>query len=158
MTGLPLTVVSALKLAVLPPGPPSETVNAGVKPFWPVVTIPPVPDRQPVRVEHRHSSGVRAGGEERVGDRRRRLFDGLSRERVVELPAEVGYATWRGRSAGVERHIGPTTGGDRLRGGRQGAGERQTLHAAVGVIAPLLLVPLEVSVDPLVAVVARVIR
>src|SRR5215471_12644949 len=45
MTGLPLTVVSALKLTVVPA--PCETVNAGWNPFLPVTTIPPVPDDSP---------------------------------------------------------------------------------------------------------------
>src|SRR5215831_11284166 len=40
MTGLPLTVVSALKPTVVPA---CEAVNAGWKPFLPVTTIPPVP-------------------------------------------------------------------------------------------------------------------
>src|SRR5690349_2188844 len=41
MTGLPLSVVSALKFMVSPA--PGETVNAGWNPFFPVTTIPPVP-------------------------------------------------------------------------------------------------------------------
>ena len=45
MTGLPLTVVSALKLTVVPA--PCETVNAGWNPFLPVTTIPPVPADSP---------------------------------------------------------------------------------------------------------------
>src|SRR6476646_10330335 len=45
MTGLPLTVVSALKLTVVPA--PCETVNAGWNPFLPVTTIPPVPADRP---------------------------------------------------------------------------------------------------------------
>lgn len=45
MTGLPLTVVSALKLTVVPPV--CETVNAGWNPFLPVTTIPPVPAESP---------------------------------------------------------------------------------------------------------------
>src|ERR1700747_2673850 len=45
MTGLPLMVVSALKLTVVPA--PGETVNAGWNPFLPVTTIPPVPAESP---------------------------------------------------------------------------------------------------------------
>src|SRR3954470_4483992 len=45
MTGLPLMVVSALKL-VAPPAP-RETVNAGWNPFLPATTIPPVPVESP---------------------------------------------------------------------------------------------------------------
>src|SRR6185437_13521671 len=45
MTGLPLTVVSALKFTVAPA--PGETVNAGWNPFLPVTTIPPVPAESP---------------------------------------------------------------------------------------------------------------
>src|SRR5690349_24137439 len=46
MTGLPLTVVSALKLTVAPG--PCETVNAGWNPSLPVTTIPPVPADSPL--------------------------------------------------------------------------------------------------------------
>src|ERR1043165_7485298 len=45
MTGLPLTVVSALKLTVAPGC--WETVNAGWKPALPVATTPPVPVDSP---------------------------------------------------------------------------------------------------------------
>ena|ERR1051326_1251819 len=45
MTGLPLTVVSALKFTVVPG--PCETVNAGWNPLLPVTTIPPVPVDSP---------------------------------------------------------------------------------------------------------------
>src|SRR6476660_1856846 len=45
MTGLPLTVVSALKFTVVPA--PCEAVNAGWNPFLPVTTIPPVPADSP---------------------------------------------------------------------------------------------------------------
>src|SRR5436190_21753299 len=45
MTGLPLTVVSALKFTVVPA--PFETVNAGWNPSLPGTTIPPVPDDSP---------------------------------------------------------------------------------------------------------------
>src|SRR5438477_8912812 len=45
MTGLPLTVVSELKLTAVPA--PCETVNAGWNPSLPVTTIPPVPDDSP---------------------------------------------------------------------------------------------------------------
>src|SRR5580765_126936 len=45
MTGLPLTVVSALKFTVVPA--PFEAVNAGWNPFLPVTTIPPVPAESP---------------------------------------------------------------------------------------------------------------
>src|SRR5262249_33704862 len=45
MTGLPLTVVSALKLTDVPG--PCETVNAGWNPSLPVTTIPPVPAESP---------------------------------------------------------------------------------------------------------------
>src|SRR5690348_12604971 len=45
MTGLPLTVVSALKFTVVPAA--FETVNAGWNPFLPVTTIPPVPADSP---------------------------------------------------------------------------------------------------------------
>ena len=48
MTGLPLMVVSALKLTVVPA--PCETVNAGWNPFLPVTTIPPVPADNPSRL------------------------------------------------------------------------------------------------------------
>src|SRR5436190_15254302 len=48
MTGLPLTVVSALKFTVVPA--PFETVNAGWNPSLPGTTIPPVPDDSPSRV------------------------------------------------------------------------------------------------------------
>ena len=45
MTGRPLTVVSALKLTVVPV--PLTNVNAGWNPSWPVTTIPPVPADSP---------------------------------------------------------------------------------------------------------------
>src|SRR6478736_1952845 len=45
MTGLPLTVVSALKFTVVPAT--GETVNAGWNPLLPVTTIPPVPVDRP---------------------------------------------------------------------------------------------------------------
>ena len=48
MTGLPLTVVSALKVTVVPA--PCETVNAGWNPSLPGTTIPPVPDDSPSAV------------------------------------------------------------------------------------------------------------
>src|SRR5437764_9346079 len=48
MTGLPLTIVSALKRTVVPA--PCETVNAGWNPLLPGTTIPPVPDDSPSAV------------------------------------------------------------------------------------------------------------
>src|SRR4051794_12022104 len=45
MTGLLLTVVSALKSTVVPAT--CETVNAGWNPLFPVTTIPPVPAESP---------------------------------------------------------------------------------------------------------------
>ena len=45
MTALPLTVVSASKLTVVPAR--CETVNAGWNPLLPVTTIPPVPAESP---------------------------------------------------------------------------------------------------------------
>src|SRR5438045_9709748 len=48
MTGLPLTVVSALKLTLVPGR--CETVNAGWNPSLPGTTIPPVPDESPSRL------------------------------------------------------------------------------------------------------------
>ena len=119
MTGLPLTVVSALKCNVVPA--PCETVNAGWNPFLPVTTIPPVPADKP-SVLNTATPVEYAPGAGNVY-----VIVGVVCWTVSALATALNcQLNWASRLApprltGVERHVGPVAGGDRLFRRRQRA-------------------------------------
>ena len=69
---------------------------------------------------------------------------------VVELPVVPGNPARRGRAGGVEARLRCPRRRAREARRRLGAAERQALKAVVALVAPLLLVPVEVAVDELV--------
>ena len=131
MTGLPLTVVSALKLTVVPA--PCETVNAGWNPFLPVTTIPPVPADNPSALN------TATPVEYAPGAGNVYVIVGVVCWTVSALGTALNcQLNWarcrlvRLRFPGVERHVGPVARGDRLLRRRQLPGQRQTAARSCG--------------------------